>query len=87
MNKLLVISMLVCALLSAYDATRPVEHINIPVIVKRGDCLQDIICDLQEKYGDRQDWRIIAHRICESHGITKYIYPGQELIVPLEIKR
>ena len=73
--------------LCAYEASRPVEHFNVSVVVRRGDCLQDIICDLQEEYGDKRDWRRIAYEICKSHGITKFIYPGQKLVVPLEVKR
>jgi nucleoid-associated protein YgaU len=70
-----------------YDATRPVEHLNISVVVQRGDTLQDIICDLQEKYGDRRDWREICYEVRKAHGFTKWIYPGQELVIPLQIKK
>ena len=87
MNKLLMISILACSMFWVYEVTRPVEHFNVSVVVKHGDCLQDIICDLQQQYGDQRDWREIAHKISESHNIKKWIYPGQKLIVPLEIKR
>ena len=87
MKKILAFLIVAYSCLCIYDATRPVDHYNVSVIVKRGDCLQNIICDLQEKFGDKRDWREIAHSVRKKHGITKWIMPGQELIIPLEVKR
>lgn len=70
-----------------YDYTRPVEHINVSVVVQRGDTLQDIICDLQKEYGDKRDWREICYQVRKAKGFTKYILPGEELVIPLEIKK
>ena len=83
----MVLGLAVFAGASVYDATRPVEHINVKVVVERGDTLQDIICDLQREYGDKRDWREICHAVRKEHGFTKFILPGQELVIPLQIKK
>lgn len=87
MTRILIAGLIIYGCICAYDATRPVEHINVQVVVQRGDTLQDIICDLQKEYGDKQDWREICYQVRKEHGFTKYIMPGQVLNIPLQIKK
>jgi hypothetical protein len=87
MKKFLLIAAMVVSYLYAYEATRPVEHFNVRVVIERGDTLQDVICDLQEKYGDKRDWREVCWHVCKLNGITKWIYPGDVITVPLEVKK
>lgn len=87
MTRLLAVLLVALGCYYWYDATRPVEHFNVSVVVQRGDTLQDIICDLQKQYGDKRDWREICYQVRKAHGFTKYIMPGQVLNIPLEIKK
>ena len=87
MKKLLALVLVAICCNYAYEAMRPVEHINVSVIVRKGDTLQDIICDLQKEYGSKQDWREICYEVRKANGFTKYIMPGQELVIPLKIKK
>lgn len=87
MKKLLLIAAMVVSYLYAYEATRPVEHFNVRVVIERGDTLQDVICDLQEKYGYKRDWREVCWHVRKLNGITKWIYPGDVITVPLEVKK
>lgn len=87
MNKLVAILLVAIGCYYYYDYNRPVEHINVSVVVQRGDTLQDIICDLQREYGDKRDWREICYEVRKAHGFTRYILPGQHLVIPLQIKK
>ena len=87
MKKLLIIATMAVSLLYAYDAIRPVERFNVSVTIERGDTLQDIICDLQKKYGDKRDWREVVWQVRKLNGVTKWIMPGDVITVPLEVKK
>lgn len=87
MKVLLLICLMFCGVYLAYEVTRPVEHFNVKVVVESGDTLHDIICELQREYGDRRDWREVHHELRKLNGITRFILPGQEIVVPLEVRK
>ena len=87
MKKLLIIATMAFNLFYAYDATRPVERFNVSVTIERGDTLQDIICDFQEKNGDKRDWREVVWQVRKLNGVTKWIMPGDVITVPMEVKK
>lgn len=58
---------------------QPEEFVEVNVVVKQGDVLQDIIHDLKEKYNDSRDWREICFEVSELNNLGTYIYPGQVL--------
>ena len=87
MKKFLAMIIVVYSIFCVYEATRPVNHFNVSVVVRSGDTLQDIICKLQKKYGDERDWREICWHVRKLNGVTKWIMPGDVLTVPLEVKK
>lgn len=87
MKKFLLIAAIAVSFFYAYELARPVEHFNVSVVIKRGDTLQEVICDLQEKYGDKRDWREVCWHVRKLNGVTKWILPGDVITVPLEVKK
>ena len=64
----------------------PKDYKPVVAVAQNGDTLQEIIERAQEIYGDNRDWRIIAHQAKLDNSLERFIYPGQFIILRMEMK-
>ena len=88
--KFMIIIVSVLAFCAGYeycDAQRPVEYKPVTVTVTDGDTLGAIAWRLKRDYNDTRDWRVIASQAKEDNSLGRYIYPGQKIVVKVEVKK
>lgn len=55
-------------------------------VVRDGDSLGAICWRLKDEYGDRRDWREIAHQICiDNNKKDGWVYIGETLNIRLQV--
>lgn len=81
--KYCLIILCIAAVCLGFHQQQPKEFIEVNVVVKKGDVLQDIVYDLKQKYNDSRDWREICFEVGELNNLGEFIYPGQVLKIRL----
>lgn len=61
--------------------------VEVNVVVKQGDVLQDIIYKLKEKYNDSRDWREIYCEAKQDNAFSRYIIPGQNIVFKMVVDK
>lgn len=65
---------------------KPADYAPVVAVVREGDTMQSIIERAQKEFGDTRDWRIVAHQAAKDNNIGRFIYPGQFMILRMEVK-
>ncbi|MEQ2722536.1 hypothetical protein AAAU36_01750 [Phascolarctobacterium faecium] len=68
-------------------ATEPRAKITVPVVVRQGDTLDSICIRIADEHGDVRDYREIVYYTQQRNEIQKFIYPGDIILVELEVER
>lgn len=64
------------------------QSITVPVTIKNGDTLYEIVIDLANQYGDERDIREIMYYAAEENDKhNKNIFPGEVLKIRLEVEK
>ena len=65
---------------------KPVDYAPVVTVVREGDTLQGIVERVQKEFGDKRDWRIVADQAKKDNNIGRFLYPGQFMILRMEVK-
>lgn len=63
------------------------KTVEVNVVVKQGDILQDIIYELKEQYNDSRDWREIYCEAKQDNAFGRYIIPGQNIVFKMVVDK
>ena len=65
---------------------KPKDYAPVVAVVREGDTVQGIVERAQKQFGDKRDWRIIADQAKKDNDLGRFIYPGQFVILRMEVK-
>lgn len=68
-------------------ATEQRAKIVVPVVVRQGDTLDSICIRIADEHGDVRNYREIVYYTQRRNEIQKFIYPGDIILVELEVER